>query len=206
MLYAGLMFFGVFFLVRVHYLFLAQSEATSVYQFGTSEIALGLVSSIASVFKQQSANLLVIGAEMRYSEVMVMVGLLSVLGLAVLVPAIVLLYVAQRSRGRNGLLLTAGDPRAVNPHRPEPARQQALLSRMEVWPLRYPKPVTLVAIAVVAAAAFFFYKLTLVLVGFVIFVCVKSVSRLLQGLGGQPASSTSKGTSDATAGKASAGD
>ncbi len=68
-------------------------------------------------------------------------------------------------------------------------RQAAISSRdrmerppegMVFWPLRYPKPVQLILLIVLASACFVFYKLTLAIVGVIVALGVKEFYRVLK--------------------------
>ena len=180
MLYAGLAYFGVFFLTRLHFLFIAQTQIKTAYEFTASEALFGLVTDLSNLAKGSGARLLSIGSITALSPMVCALGLLIMVALSVLVPILVLLQAAERSRSRNQVFLNNGDPRAMGLGRPEVSKQKARLASMTSWPLKYPRPVALVVFAFTAAVTFFFYRLTFVLAAGFAVASFRAVRKVLR--------------------------
>jgi hypothetical protein len=188
MLYCGLGFFLVFFVNRVHFLFLNQSQSPpdypSVYQFFVSEVLGAMGKDLAAIFGfgPQGARFFEIGGGDNFTVVITTVGLLSVVAISVLVPVTILLQAAQRARARNLVFLQNSDVRAVNPRRQSSADQLSRLSSMQVWPVNYPKPIFLIALAIVASTSYVFYRLTFVLIVVCLAASFQAILRVLRNL------------------------
>jgi hypothetical protein len=53
---------------------------------------------------------------------------------------------------------------------------------MQVWPVNYPKPILLIALAIVAATSYVFYRLTFVLLAVCLVASFRAIVRVLRGL------------------------
>ena len=60
------------------------------------------------------------------------------------------------------------------------------IEAMDFWPMRYPRPNQLILAAVLAMGCFVFYRLTLVLAGFVLAVALKEAIRIFERWSGAP--------------------
>lgn len=174
-LLASLFFFGVFFLTRLNGAFLL-SDAKTIWQFIRSDILLGFVYSEAGLVKNAS-QLLYPGPDLTTPIVTVGLGMGLTVGLAFLVPVVIVGLAASDSRSRARVEPIRTKLRTwLGMTEPE---FDAALGKMAIWPLKYPGPVELLSFLVVAATCFVFYRLTLLLIGMVIVASLKRVMKIL---------------------------
>jgi hypothetical protein len=178
MLYASLAYYFVFFLTRIHFLFIEQTLDHDTYKFFGDQMLFGLVADIKSVIDGKSPDVLAMGSFKSMSMLVSAIALGALVALSIFVPVLVLRQAAQRSSDRNRIFLNTADPRACAPSRPSLEQQRSKLDAMQIWPLQYPTEVLLIVLSVTAAFCFFFYHLTFILTG----VLMVSGYKLVHGL------------------------
>src|SRR5213075_3025880 len=96
-------------------------------------------------------------------------GMLVITLTAFFVPSVILLQAASRSRERLRALV-ALDSRVKEGGKNLLSEDETIkrLDSIVVWPLKYPRPIELLVLTALAAGCFFFYKLTLLLLGVMI--------------------------------------
>ncbi len=153
----ALAFFVVFYLTRLDNEYVL-SDSQGFGEFIRSDLWYGFINGIGGLFKGKG-DLFYPGKDLTNAIVMVGAGLGIAVVTGFLFPAVIVRQAAISSRDRM--------------ERPPEG--------MVFWPLRYPKPVQLILLIVLASACFVFYKLTLAIVGVIIALGVKEFYRVLKG-------------------------
>lgn len=138
----------------------------SIIDFAQNELWAGFIGGIKGLFQQGSGDLFAVGNDLTFSIVMAGAAMGMTVVTAFLIPAIVVRQAAVSSRDR----MIEKDPAASQK-----------LQGMVFWPIRYPRPLQLLLLIVLASSCFIFYRLTLGLIGVIIALAVmefyKAVTR-----------------------------
>ena len=174
-LLSSLAFFGVFFLTRLNGAYILSGEST-LWQVVKTDILLGFASSLTEVLKTPS-QLFFVGPNITQPIVTVGLAMGLTIVFSFIVPVMIVGVSASDSKARC----------RVNPLRAKLLKQVQItpqefdqsLGMMVIWPLRYPKPVQLLFFLALAGSCFVFYRITLLLIGLIVFVSLRSVYKLL---------------------------
>lgn len=162
----ALAFVVSFFLIRIQSLYDASdSAAGTAYEFALDDVVKGFFAEFEGIFRGRMPELFVIGNARNYSTIVVSAACSVLLMVALILPNLILSLLAYQGRELmlrcvRGASCPPCDSRGLSRDACE-----ARLSEMDFWPLRYPRPVELLAYVVFAGFCFFFYKFTLLLLG-----------------------------------------
>ena len=177
-LLASVFFFCVFYLTRIQRVYM-ESKAASILTFIRDDVAYGFFNGVLKLFQGGDFSLLHAGDNISYGELMVSAGNVIMLVFVVMIPAIILRQAAMRSRDQfQSLQDFSCDISHVTHLNSEECKKR--MEAMDFWPMRYPRPNQLILAAVLAMGCFVFYRLTLVLAGFVLAVALKEAVRIFE--------------------------
>jgi hypothetical protein len=177
LLFASVSFFFVFFMTRLDQLFVT-STSGDIGSFISGDVAKGFFDGVKTLFTKGDATLFATGDKLLYSTAMVFAGLCVTIAIAFIVPAVILRQAASASRSRLDHVIDR-HPEVLNRLQLTKDEAHKRLASMTFWPLKYPAPLQLTLITALAFGCFVFYKLTLALVGVMLFLGVREVLRAL---------------------------
>jgi len=179
LLLAALALFVVFFMTRLQFLY-NDSSAHSIISFTSQDIAKGFFQGLKKLAIDADPGIFAVGRRITYSTAMVGAAAGVTVILAFLVPAIVVRQTAMRSRSRLVDWMTR-HPDAISPlFGVAPADAKKNLEAMEIWPMRYPKPIQLLIFVSVAALCFVCYKFALILIGTFLLGAIKELVKIVK--------------------------
>jgi len=162
----------VFFMTRIQSVFV-DSDSKSVMSFIAGDIGRGFFQGLKELVKAGDTGLFATGKNLGYS--IAMVGSATALSITTgfLTPSTIVRQAAMRAKDRLKDWAPHHEEAVQKLYGLSPQDAIGKLDEMVFWPILYPAPVQLLLFAVLAAGCFVFYKLTLVLVGVLLFSGVR---------------------------------
>jgi hypothetical protein len=162
----ALAFTFVLFAIRMQVVYnSSQSKAATSLAFVLEDIVKGFFTNVKDVFAGRQTDLFEISLAPVYSMVISCSAMVVVVSLVTMLPMLILYFLARNSRESLLRCLQEADCPPCNSRRMKKADCIARLENMDFWPMRYPRPMELLAYIVFAAMCFVFYKFTVVLIG-----------------------------------------
>jgi hypothetical protein len=178
MLFMALAFAFVLFFIRIQSVYdYSESKAPTVYHFLLDDVVKGFFTNMAQVFQGGQLDLWDVGKATDFGTVMVSAAMCAMLTIVIVVPTLILYVLAWYSRESLEECLQLSDCPPCTSHGLTKSACQASMNTMDFWPLRYPRPMELLAYVVFAGFCFLFYKFTFVLVGILALRMVQFVYR-----------------------------
>lgn len=171
-LLASLAYFFQFFMTRLYYIFVDDPKANSMLDIVARSLGIGFVDDLMTIFRPSSSSqfdLFDTGGALHFPNTMMAFGMLIVVASATVVPMIIVKEAAARSRVRLQEVLLKRPEVATQWYGLDLSEAKKRTATMTVWPIRYAKPMELLLLIIMATACFFFYKLFLVLAGYLVF-------------------------------------
>jgi hypothetical protein len=172
-LLASIAFFFQFFMTRLFYIYMADKSSTSMFDLISHNMGPGFVEDVGALFSRADPSLFDFGSDLHLQDTMMIVATLVAVISAFLVPAVIVRQAAWRSRARLQEAIGSSPDIAMRWYNIDAAEAERKLDGMTFWPIRYAQPMQLLVLILLAAACFFAYKLTLLLIAAILYKGVK---------------------------------
>jgi hypothetical protein len=140
----------------------------------------GFVENIDALFLHGDPSLFDFGSDLHFQDTMMIIGTLIIVLSAFFVPAIIVRQAAWRSKVKLQEAIKNDPQLSCRWYKLEAPGAQAKLDNMIVWPIRYAEPIQLLLLILLATACFFAYKLSLLLVGAILYKGLKRFIEVFQ--------------------------
>jgi hypothetical protein len=185
----ALAFTLVLFTIRLQVIYdHSESSATTAVEFVLQDVATGFFTNMANVFAGQHNELFVISLVPVYSMSTASTAMIVIFILVTTFPTLILYFLAQYSHDSLMQCLARADCPPCRSRGLTNEECAARLEDMDFYPMRYPRPMELVAYIVFAAVCFVFYKFTVVLFGVfamrLVYVVYKTLTEKVPAPGG----------------------
>ena len=178
LLYVGLAFTVVLFFIRVQSVYDASdSSARTVFHFVLQDVIKGFVSNVAELLTGESTALFDVGTATNYSTRIVFAAMSVMVMIAVAVPTLILSVLARQSKEALTECLRKPPCPPCTSRNLSAEDCKKRVAEMDFWPLRYPRPMELIAYIVFAGFCFLFYKFTFLLLGVLVIQTVRTIYR-----------------------------
>lgn len=170
-LLASLAYFFQFFMTRLYYIFVADHTANSMFDIVTRSLGGGFGDNLISIIQKHSLSqfdLFEIGGSSHFQNTLMAFGMLIIVASATVVPMIIVSQAAERSRVRLQEMFLKRPQLATEWYGLDLSEARKRIATMTLWPIRYARPMELLLMIVMATACFFFYKLFLILAGYLV--------------------------------------
>ena len=167
----------VFFMTRLQFAFL-DFDDKSVMSFAARSIGKGFFQGITHLLKSGDTELFATGNHLWYSIAMAGSGAALTLITGFLIPTTIVRQAAMRAKDRFLNWAPNHNEQVQNLYNLTAGEAMARLQSMKFWPILYPAPVQLLLFVVLAAGCFVFFKLTLILVGVMLYAGVRQLTKV----------------------------
>jgi hypothetical protein len=176
LLWLGVAFTFVFFFIRIQSVYdYSDSHAKTVFGFILEDVVKGFFGNILAIFKGEQLTLFDVGKAHNYSTIIACAGMLAMIAVVVIIPTLILDLLARQSQDSMRECLSMENCPPCTERRLSKTTCKRRTVDMDFWPLRYPRPMELLAYVIFAAFCFFFYKFTLLLFGLLVMRMVRVV-------------------------------
>ena len=180
LLYVGLAFTVVLFFIRVQSVYdYSGKPAKTVFHFILEDVIQGFVANAAELLQGKPTDLFDVGNATNFGTGIVLAAMSVMVTVIVAVPTLILSVLARQSRESLRECLASAECPPCRSWVLTPVECEQKMEKMDFWPLRYPRPMGLIAYIVFAGFCFVFYKFTFVLLGILVIQTVRVVYRAL---------------------------
>jgi hypothetical protein len=175
---ASIAFFFQFFMTRLFYIYMENKTSSSMFDLIARTMGPGFVDNVVAFFAHGDPSLFDFGSDLHVENAMMCIATLVVVLSALLVPAVIVRQAAWRSKVRLQEAIRNHPGVTKQWYGLDAVEAKGKLETMSFWPIRYAQPTQLLLLVVLATACFFAYKLSLLLIGAVVF---KGMKQLISG-------------------------
>jgi hypothetical protein len=188
----SLAFTFVLFSIRMQIIYnSSQSQSITAIDFVLQDVVTGFFINIKDVLGGQQNELFAISLAPVFGMVMACSAMVVIVSLVTAFPTLILYFLAKDSREALRTCLAQAECPPCGSRGITKADSAARLENMDFWPMRYPRPIELLAYIVFAGFCFIFYKFTVVLLGVfamrLVYVAYQVLSRKVPAPNDQPA-------------------
>ncbi|MBI3861510.1 MAG: hypothetical protein HY290_06415 [Planctomycetia bacterium] len=185
----ALTFTFVLFSIRMQIIYnSSKSPAETSLVFVLQDVVNGFFTNMQDVFAGRQNDLFEISLAPVYGMVIACTAMVVVVSVVTIFPTVILYFLARDSRDSLRRCLAQAVCPPCNSRNMSQEDCAKRLQTMDFWPLRYPRPMELLAYIVFAAFCFVFYKFTVVLFGVIVMRLVHVVYlTLTKNVPGPPA-------------------
>jgi hypothetical protein len=176
----ALAFTFVLFLIRMQIIYNSSPSPTSTaLEFVLKDVVAGFFVDMKAVFLGQQNELFEISLAPVYGMVIACVAMVVIVSLVTVFPTLILFFLAQGSRDALKTCLEQPKCPPCTARGMVKADCAERLKNIDFWPMRYPRPIELLAYIVFAAFCFIFYKFTVALLGVLVMRLVYMVYKVI---------------------------
>jgi len=176
-LLASIALFFQFFMTRLYYIYISDKASTSMFDLIARTMGPGFIQDVGALFLKRDPSIFAFGSDLHFQDTMMITATLIVVLSAFLVPAVIVRQAAWRSRVKLQEMIQSAPDVSSRWYNLTADEAQTKLEKMTFWPIRYAEPIQLLLLFLLAGACFFAYKLSLLLVGAILY---KGACRFLE--------------------------